>query len=123
MRKIRITDYVNENPYERIQRKSYPVLYTDSPSSMQLEVLTLDIAPRNEATFGNVRNALRAIEHFVQDDVRIHMIYREYDCTGQSFTSGLDLISREIHRGMDYQGMYEVEILVVIYKHYISIDV
>lgn len=70
----------------------------------------------NELTFRDIKNALNDLIYTVEEEVRLRMDYREYDCTGQHYTTYLDLLDRKLYRD-DSKTL-----LIGIYKHGIGID-
>lgn len=89
---------------------------SDSPGCVSLETITINTKVK-DPSFGVLRAAIEFLFSIVENDIRIERPYSDYDCTGQSFTNGLDKIN-----WFTYDTGEEC-LLIAIYKHYISVDV
>jgi hypothetical protein len=95
---------------------------TDSPSHSGIVVVTVEIS-KDQPTLTELKQALRVVESYKNDEIIIQRPYSEFDCTGAPFTSGINRINREVVRGFDKAGIFEVYKLIYIYIHDIAIDV
>lgn len=106
---------------ELVIRERIELYVTDSPSVVLLEVLKIPMG--NKPSFRTIRAANKMLEAYVESDVVIESPNSPYDCTGKSFTSSIDLVKKEIVKGMVGNMHNEQRILIAVYKHHISVDV
>lgn len=103
-----------------VQRKQVDLTYNDGPGATELEILTLPLGIN--PSFGTIRNGLQLLASYVSEEVRIPRPTSSHDCTGQTFTSGIELMRRSIEPSLNQQGNEEY-VLIAIYHHSVRVDV
>ena len=101
--------------YKTVHTKRELLAQSDSPSFLELVTLTINMS--KNTSFAELRNSIETLSYFVDNNIRIEMAYRDYDCTGQQFTTSL----RRINWFTWDTG--DECLLIAIYKHWVSIDV
>lgn len=101
--------------YKPVHTKRELLAQSDSPSFLELVTLTINM--NRHPNLAELRNSVETLNYFVNQNIRIEMEYREYDCTGQQFTTSLERLNWfTFDTGDDC-------LLIAIYKHWVSIDV
>lgn len=106
---------INDCAYP-VEVKTQNITYSDSPTALNLVTIIIDLQKKH-LSYSELKQALRTLQHVLLFEVKIDRPSSPYDCTGQSFTSGLDQIDRLLFNTGDQLQ------LIAVYKHYIGLDV
>lgn len=91
---------------------------TDSPSAIELVNVHVAISSdEGISDYRRVRGAIDALNYCLAEQVRVEYCPQDYDCTGQTYTTGLDRLKLFIHKS---DAGYE---LIGIYLHHTAVDV
>lgn len=71
----------------------------------------------NGRSLRELRNAVDAIDNYLHSEVLIDRPNSPYDCTGQPFTSSINLLNKDITNSVNGR------VVIYIYRHHVCYDV